>query len=359
LGSANWINLMSAAAPRILVIRRRYLGDIVLLGSFFRNLRLHWPDAHITALVEKNFAPVLSMNPDVNAVLTLSPGAASTLRLLRALRSGKFTHVFDQDNNDRTAFLTRLTGAPFRATLHLETVRRHFPSFYTHTAFVRTDDYHSRSITETYLSLLSTAAVPAATREIRLVPRPQDVLFVRAFANAAASGPGVLLHPGSRSEFRLWPVENFAQVCDRLQSEARVSVSIVGGPAEQAFVDAICAKTKIAPLRIPSPLSIPQFAALAAQFDVMLCHDSGPMHLAAAVGTSVVALFGSQNATVWGPVGQRHSVLQAPLPCRHCVNPAACIPADSYRNYCVRNISVEEVFTVLRGKIGTRNTLQS
>jgi ADP-heptose:LPS heptosyltransferase len=64
-----------SAAPRILVIRRRYLGDIALLGSFFRNLRLHWPGAYITALVEKNYAPVLTMNPDVNAVLTLSPGA--------------------------------------------------------------------------------------------------------------------------------------------------------------------------------------------------------------------------------------------------------------------------------------------
>jgi ADP-heptose:LPS heptosyltransferase len=269
------------------------------------------------------------------------------LRLLRTLRAEKFTHVFDQDNNDRTALLTRITGAPFRATLHLETVRRHFPKFYTHTAFVRTDDYHSRSITETYLSLLAPADVPVQTREIRLLPRAEDLKATRAFATGPS--PKILLHPGSRSPFRIWPAENFAAVCDRLHRELDTRVSIVSGPAEQSLVDTICTLARNPPARIAA-LNVPQFAALASQFDAFLCHDSGPMHLAAAVGTPVIALFGSQNATVWGPVGDRHSVLQAPLPCRTCVSPGACIPGDSYRNYCVRNITVDQVVAAVREK---------
>ena len=348
---------MLPADPRILVIRRRYLGDIALLGSFFRNLRLHWPAACITALVEPAYAAVLTMQPDVDAILTVPTRLAEWLPQLRALRRGGFTHVFDLDNNDRTALLTRLTGASFRATLHLEKVRRHFPSFYTHTAFVRTDDYHSRSITETYLSLLATAAVPIATREVRLVPRAEDLSFTRAFA--AAPSPRILVHPGSRSPYRLWPAENFAAVCDRLQRELGAQVSIVGGPAEAQLIEAICRSAKIAPSRIPASLNVPQFTALASQFDVMLCHDSGPMHLAAAVGTPVVALFGSQNTQVWGPVGNRHTLLQAPLPCQNCIRPAECVPGDSYRNYCVRNLSVPQVFTALQEKMISQGLLMS
>lgn len=339
---------MPPDAPRILVIRRRYLGDIALLGSFFRNLRLHWPAACITALVERPYAPILTMQPDVNATLTVPTRLTEWPGRLRTLRRGRFTHVFDLDNNDRTALLTRLTGAPFRATLQLENVRRHFPSFYTHTASVSSDDYHTRSITETYLSLLATAGVPLATREIRLVPRPEALAATHAFAQGAS--PRILLHPGSRSAFRIWPAENFATVCDRLHRELGASIAVVGGAADQPVVDAICRHAKTSLARIPANLSVPEFAALAAQFDVMLCHDSGPMHLAAAVGTPVVALFGSQNAAVWGPRGKNHTVLQAPLPCDNCVNPGECVPGDSYRNYCVRRLTVEQVFAAVQEK---------
>jgi len=86
----------SLEPPSILVIRRRYLGDIVLLGSLFRNLRLHWPQARLTALVEPSYAEVLALNPDVDAVLPLprsGAGLGSWWRALRALRRGRFTHV--------------------------------------------------------------------------------------------------------------------------------------------------------------------------------------------------------------------------------------------------------------------------
>jgi len=109
------------------------------------------------------------------------------------------------------------------------------------------------------------------------------------------------------------------------------------------------AKTHLVALQ--APLSIPQFAALTAQFDLMVCHDSGPMHVAAAVGTPVIALLGSQNPVLFAPPGEGHTVLQPPLPCRTCVAPHACAPADSYHNYCVRNITVDQVWAALRARL--------
>ncbi|MBC7366887.1 MAG: hypothetical protein H7343_08760, partial [Undibacterium sp.] len=98
------------AAPHILVIRRRYLGDIVLLGSFLRNLRLHWPGARIGVLTEPAYTSLLTLNPDVTGSIALPAKLTAWPKFLRKLRRARFTHVFDLDNTQKTALLTRLTG---------------------------------------------------------------------------------------------------------------------------------------------------------------------------------------------------------------------------------------------------------
>src|SRR5687768_5808831 len=101
---------MPASAPRILVIRRRYLGDIVLLSPFFKNLRQHWPAAELTLLAEASYAAVATLIPEIDRTLILPRRARELggwLKLVRALRTARFTHVFDHDNREKTAALTR------------------------------------------------------------------------------------------------------------------------------------------------------------------------------------------------------------------------------------------------------------
>jgi lipopolysaccharide heptosyltransferase II len=342
-------------APRVLVIRRRYLGDIVLLGSVFRNLRLHWPDAHLAVLVEAGCAGIPPLHPDVNATLILPRSLLAWPGFIRRLRRERFTHVLDFDNSDKTALITRLTGAMLRVTYQRELVKHRYPSFYTHTARVTNAFYDSHHITETYLALLAPLGVPVITREVRLVPRAEDLAAVAPLA----AGPGrkVLLHPGSRSPFRVWPAERFAAVCDRLQDELGVQVFVIGGPGDRDTVEKIRATARTHLVALEPRLTVGRFAALASQFDLFLCHDSGPMHIATAVGTPVVALYGSQNAVIWRPVGESHTVLQTRLPCTCLPDvPTPCVKTDSYRSYCVRQLGVEEVFAAVRERLkaGTR-----
>jgi len=345
--------MSSLEPPRILVIRRRYLGDIVLLGSIFRNLRLHWPQARLTALVEPAYTEVLALNPDVDAVLPLprsGAGAGAWWRALRALRRGRFTHVFNLDNVPKTALLTRWTGAPFRAGLFYELPHR-LTGLYTQCVIDLPEEHERHPISEYYLKLLATAGVPVETREIRLVPREADLSFARALLESKIANPKskiLLVHPGSRSAFRLWPAERFAAVCDRAQRELEVSVLLVGGPGEQAMLAEIQrhAGTRLA--SVTESLSVGRLAALAQLCPLLLCHDSGPMHIAAAVGTPVVALLGSQNPALFAPSGAGHTILQPPLPCTACVAPGQCVPGDSYHNYCVRNITEDAVWAALR-----------
>lgn len=340
---------MSAAAPHILVIRRRYLGDIVLLGSIVRNLRLHWPTARVSVLVEARFAPVLALNPDVETALALPARLGEWPAFLRTVRRAHFTHVLDLDNTEKTAAVARVSGAGTRVVLHHGDHAIKLRSFYTHVVHDPPASHESRPITEYYLRALEPLRVPVATREIRLVPREADVAELRRFVGAR--GPIVLIHPGSRSPWRVWPADRFAALCDLAQDELGAQVVLVGGPAEKALLDEIRRHAKTHLFSFEETLSLPRFAALAKIAKVLVCHDSGPMHVAAAVGTPVVALYGSQNAELFRPMGEGHTILQAPLPCATCVAPQACTREDSYHNYCVRNISVDTAWRAVRAKL--------
>ena len=338
------------AQPRILIIRRRYIGDLVLLAPFLRNLRRHWPAGSFTVLVDEGYADILALNPDIDRVLQIPRRPPRRLQravaLLRVLRSARFTHVFDLDTNDRTAFLSRLTGAPFRASFEPDKHRWRRRLAYTRLSVVTPEEYYAESFIDHTLRLLPFADVPVATRECRLEPRPDDLRRAAALLPDPRR-PRVLLHPGSRSSYRIWPLDRFARVADRLQTEAGAQVLLIGGPADQALVEGIRASARTPLVVLPPSVDLCTFAACVRQVDLLLCHDSGPMHIAAAVGTRVVALFSSQSKIVWAPAGEGHRVLQAPLPCTGCLWPQECDPGNGYKNYCVRRIGEDEVYSAV------------
>jgi ADP-heptose:LPS heptosyltransferase len=328
-------------SPHILVIRRRYLGDVVLLGSLLRNLRLHRPQAKLAVLVEARFADVLALNPDVDSTLRLPAGLGEWPRFLRALRAARFTHVLDLDNTEKTAAIARLSGAAQRLALHHGGRRVRFRAAYTNFVHDSPAEHEARPITDYYLRVLEPLGVPLATREIRLAVADAAVAEARRFIGAS---PRVLLvHPGSRSAMRIWPAERFAAVCDFAQDQLDAQAVLVGGPGDETLLAEIRGHARTHLFMPPGPMPIARFAALAKASSVLLCHDSGPMHVAAAVGTRVIALYGSQNAALFRPMGEGHVLLQPPLPCTNCVAPDRCIPGDSYRNLCVRHLSVERV----------------
>lgn len=339
------------APPRILVIRRRYLGDIVLLGSLLQNLRRHWPEAHLAVLVEPRFAELLALNPDANATLTLPKTISAWPAFVRTLRAMRFTHVLDLDNTEKTAAITRLSGAPQRVTLHHGEHRIKLRAAYTDIVYDPEAQHEGRPITDYYLRALEPLAVPVVTRDVRLEPREEDIAEVRRFVGA--SRRVLLVHPGSRSPLRVWPAEHFAAAIDFAQDELDTQVILIGGPADEAIVAAVRSAVRTHLYALPGPMPIRRLAALARISHAVLCHDSGPMHVAAAVGTPVIAIYGSQNATLFQPMGPGHTVIQPPLPCVNCVDPGTCIPGDSYHNYCVRNVTVARVQDAIRRKLGS------
>jgi heptosyltransferase-3 len=335
---------------KILVIRRRYLGDVVLLGSLLRNLKLHWPRARIEVLAEPSYAQVLAMNPDVDGTIAPPAGAFGWPAFAARLSRGGYSHVLDLDNTERTALSARLTGAARRVALHHGDHPVRLAALYTDVVYHPGAEHEASPITEYYLKALGPLGVPVATREVRLLARAADVADWRRFVGAA--GRSVLVHPGSRSRWRLWPVENFARVCDRIQEETGAQAVLVGGPGDREEIAAIRRQARSHILAVDPPPSIARFAALAKACNLLLCLDSGPMHVAAAVGTRVVALYGSQNPVLFSPHGPGHTQVVPPMPCASCVSPGTCVPADSYRNHCVRLLGPDRVFEAVRDALG-------
>jgi ADP-heptose:LPS heptosyltransferase len=211
-------------------------------------------------------------------------------------------------------------------------------------------EHESHPMSDYYLKALGPAGVPLVTREIRLIPREEEVSRWRRFIGA--QGRTLLIHPGSRSPARIWPAERFAAVCDRVQDELGAQVVLVGGPAERGLLAEIrtALRTHVLP-PVDSP-DLPELAALARASTALLCHDSGPMHVAAAVGTPVVALYGSQNPLLFRPTGPGHRCLVPAMPCAPCVAPETCVKDDSYRTLCVRRHTPEAVFSAVRDVLG-------
>jgi ADP-heptose:LPS heptosyltransferase len=341
----------------ILIIRRRYLGDIVLLGPVFRSLRSHWPKAQITAMVDRAYSPILSLNPDVDHTIFVPSNLFGWCQTLRHLQKKRFTHVLDLDNRPRTALVTRLSGAGHRITLH-HGPNVQCPTCYSHHEIAESDFFSNRHITDYYALSLRPLNIAPDSSAPELKPLATDLAFVRQLPELASlpvDSPRVFIHPGSRSPHRIWPADRFAEVITRLRAH-KVTPLLVAGPGEQAVVNEIQANLPQAAIAISRPLSIPQLAALFASGQALLCHDSGPMHLAAAVGTKVVALFSSQNVATWKPLGAGHITLQAPMPCSPCLSPGFCKPSDSYFNHCVRHLSVDQVFAAVLQLLNAQQT---
>lgn len=320
--------------PNVLVIRRRFLGEIVLLGPLLRNLRLAWPDAALTVAVEPRFADVLALNPDRVAALPLPTRLLGWPAFLRSVRRARFTHVIDLEATSSTGLIAKSSRAPTRiaAPDPGRTVAR--PPAYSavvpdrsgsqreqpavprvrHPGHAAPPDAESAvrsSLAADFLRALEPLGLPIVTDDARLEPRPDEVATVQRFVGA--SERVLLVHPGTRGNQPGWPADRFAAAIDFAQDKLSAQAIVVGGTNEAAQLAAIRQQVHTHLLSVPGVLTVARFAALARISDAVLCHESGFMHLAAAVGAPVVALC-AEPAPSPAPLGAGHRLLRADTP---------------------------------------------
>jgi ADP-heptose:LPS heptosyltransferase len=160
----------------------------------------------------------------------------------------------------------------------------------------------------------------------------------------APDAPRVGFHCFTVSPLRTWPAERFARVIERLRAEAGAEALLLGAPAEATAASALAGQVEGGVLSLVGQTTLKELAAVLSRLDLLVCLDSGLLHMAAAVGTPTVSLFGPGEPARWRPLAGEHTILWRALPCSPCRDVRCIYPT----NRCMQEIGVEEVVAAAR-----------
>lgn len=325
----------------ILIIKLRHIGDVLLSTPVLRALREAYPDARLTMLVNRGTEGILAHNPDVNEVLCLEKGAwEAQLKFVRMLRRRAFDCVIDLTDGDRSATIGLMTGAPVRVGFNAE--HRWRGLLYSAVAKPRPTDRHRVDYDLCSLRALGldpkpgTPAVHVSQAEEQVV----ETWLQEAGLLSSGTFPLVLLQPGARYSLKVWPHERFALLADRLADRFSCQILLGGDQREREIAEQVARNTRCAPKVVAGRFSLLQCASLMKRCALFVGNDGGAMHIAAAMGTPVVALFGPTYPQRWGPRGGPAQVIYKGFDCRACYHPT-CLRGD---DSCMQEITVDEVF---------------
>ena len=300
---------------RILLIRLRSMGDCLLLTSPVRALKEEFPGFRISVLVESRFADCFDGNPDFDEILSILKKSES-LQLLRR----RFDLILNLHGGPTSLIYALMARGP-----HIGFEQ--FQCGWLYRGLLSAPDPAMHSV----------EATMTAFREMGV--KRQDAPPLRYETRASLAKPDrpyAVLHPGAVMETKRWEPARFAQLARSLQDLGLITV-LTCGPGEEA-VAAEVARDVSSP-RLLLGLRIPELAELIRGAKLYAGNDSGPMHLAAAVGTPVLALWGSSDSRRWRPWGVNHAVVQNPFECNPCPG-YRCLVAPT--PLCIESVTVEQ-----------------
>jgi ADP-heptose:LPS heptosyltransferase len=308
----------------ILVIDFGQLGDVVLSLPALRAIRERFPSARITVVVGKPGAEVVALSGYANASMVVDrvnlrdgPKLVSLgriVKLVKKVRREKFDFVIDLHSLSETNLLGFLSGAPKRLYSRRPGRSLDFLANYEPRPPVETD-HRKRHLIDRYLDVLTPLGVRNAERTPRLRTRSHDVATIDKLLKkekAEHGAPLIGLFPGAGHPSRRWPLERFAELAEFLARNDGVRPIVFAGPEERSLVPQM--KRLFPPATIIfDRLTIPELAAAQARLAVLVSNDTGPMHIAAAVGTPVVLLLDRRAPESYIPLGDQHRIIYSTI----------------------------------------------
>ena len=313
------------SGSRILFIRLRSLGDTVLSTPLYAALKAWRPDLRLSALVEEPFDEALYRNPDLESVYPLQvhrikqrSTARARWRTLRQIRRQRFDCCINLHGGTTSAWLTGMSGARHRIGLQgyrnsfCYNVRTKLPSPPPGVG------WHSARFQLEWLYRLGLEEGPAPPA--RLFPDASlgSILEVRLRdAGLEPSRPLCVIQPSSRFHTKEWTDSGFAEISDTLQNQYGYATLLVGTEEEKPKIRRVAGLCRTRPASIWG-LTIPELTWVLDQASLFVGNDSGPTHMAAALGIPVLVLFGSSDSSLWHPWKTTHEIVQNPFDCNPC-----------------------------------------
>ena len=349
---------------RILVVRVDLIGDLVLSLPAVRALHRAYPDAEIDMLVRPSTAGVLAGQPDVTRIITYEPNVwrrptslikprnwAGALRLIETLRATHYD-LCVSISGDWASVLAWTSGARRRVGYAGEAYQGLL------TDAVPGGRYTVRQHEIEYVRALARAAGGICANDDlpRLHVEPGAATGIqRTLERAGIAGgnrPLVVLHPGAQNGMaKRWPTESWAALADLLVAQLGARIVLTGVPGDAAISGAIVRRARQRIADLTGRTSLPELIALLAHCDVLVSGDSGPLHIASALDTPVVGLYGPTDPAISGPLGPNAIVLRRRIWCGPCYDARATADCRFSNPVCMKGISPEMTLAAVRRQL--------
>ena len=339
---------------RVCLIKPSSLGDVVHALPVLSSLRELWPDAHLAWVVNRGLRGLLDGHPDLDEVIPfdrskvrLNPGGvASISRFLLDLRRKRFDLAVDLQGLLRSGIMARATGAGVR--VGLADSREGSRHFYTHRVESSGPESHA---VDRLLGVANAFGADTSRPRFRVAFGEGDAAWSRS-ALEDLPRPLMAVNVGARWLTKRWPPEQFAAVARRAVRERGAGLVLVGAPEDRPLVDALkLALGPIEALDLCGRTTLPQLASLAADVDVFLSNDTGPLHLAAAAGAKVVGVYTCTSPARTGPYGPKALAVTS------CVWCAPSFVKNCPRLECMAELTPERVWWAVSRQLDPGSSL--
>ena len=334
----------NASFKRILIVRTDRIGDVLLSTPVIKALRAQYPKAYIAMMVSPYAKDIVEGNPYLDEVVIYDKDGRhkswiSSLRFALGIKKKKFDLAVVLHPANRVHLVTFFAGIPRRVGYDRKS------GFLLTDRIKHTKQCGEKHESEYNLDLLRCLGIYPQDRTLFMPIRAEseeqaEVLFKQ---EGIKETDGVLVvHPGASCPSKIWPNERFAEVSDRLIDNYGFKVLVIAGPRDMALAEAVIRHMRHPAVNLAGKTSVSQLASVLKRCRLFISNDSGPVHIASAVGTPVISIFGRNQKGLspkrWGPLGIKDKVLHREVGCIECL---AHNCAKSFA--CLKAITVDDV----------------
>jgi heptosyltransferase-2 len=340
---------------RILIVRTDRIGDVLLSTPVIQALRQAYPWAYIAMMVAPVAKEIVEGNPYLDAVITYDKEAKHkswyrSFKFARNLKNKKFDLALVLHPTNRAHLVTFLAGIPRRVGYS------HKLGFLLTDRIAHTKQLGQKHEAQYSLDLLRHLGIqPQGVETFMPVKKEAQEWAQDLFSREGIGVKDELLaiHPGASCPSKIWPNARFAQVADALADKYGFKVVLVAGPKDMRLTQDLLKQMRNPALNLGGLTSVAQLASVLRRSRLLISNDSGPVHIASAVGTPVIAIFGRSQPGLgprrWGPLGQRDKVVHRDVGC------IRCLAHNCKKEFaCLRSISAEDILAaageVLKGE---------
>lgn len=304
----------------ILIVKLSAIGDVIHSLPVAPALKKCFPQARITWIVEPPAYDLVTNNPYIDEVIVFEKKKFKSLsgfcrhapEFIRILRERQFDLSLDLQGLFKSAAISFLSAAPQR--LVYCNAREYSDVFGKKVCGTNSNGH----IVERYLDVVRALGCQINQPEFIINITENEAAVARKLLGSSANIPYVVMALGANWSNKIWPAEKYAAICKYLYADGKIAPVIVGGPGELPLYEKLAANTQISPVNLVGKTSLKQLAYIIKHAKAFIGGDTGPMHLAAALGTPTIALMGPTDKVRNGPYGDTHKVILSDRPCKGC-----------------------------------------